>query len=648
MHIPDSYLSPQTYLPAYAVTISLWAWASQKLKRSLRMRQVPQLALGAAFSFIIMMFNVPVPGGTTGHAVGAVLIAILLGPWAAMVAVSLTLIVQAVLFGDGGITAIGANCVNMAVVMPVVGYWVYRLCAFRAAPDAPRRWIAAAIGGYAGLNAAALTTAVMFGLQPLIAHDAAGRALYAPYPLQVAIPAMAISHLLLFGIVEAVVTGLAVAYFQRVKLDVPEFASTPRRPSRVPRLVWALLVLVLLTPLGIYLPAKFGAGPAWGEWSVEEVVKLVGYLPRGMANFQAWWHAPVPEYALPGQESAPFAVQSLTYIFSAALGVAVLFLVVFALRALFAGKDPEHPAGGSAGSAKNPEPSPPPADTARPRRRSIVRRTLDGIAGILAEMLTNESIAAGPGLLQTIDARAKVLGLVGLVVAATLVHHLPVLLVLYGISLLLATASAVPARRMARVWLTIPLFSAAMMLPAMLNIVTPGKPLWILGHFTGNIGPWPLPATLAVTDAGIFVASRFVLRVAVCVSLMLLLAVTTRPDRLFRGLRLLAIPKIFVTLLSMMQRYLSVLLRAAEEIHLAKISRTITPGPLRREQAWVAAGMGALFRRTQHLGNDVYLAMLSRGYTGEVYVLDESSWRWSDWVFLAGVLLVGVAAGLLG
>jgi cobalt/nickel transport system permease protein len=101
VHIPDSYLSPQTYLPAYAAIIPLWAWASQKLKRSLRIRQVPQLALGAAFSFIIMMFNVPIPGGTTGQAVGAVLIAILLGPWAAMVAVSLTIIVQAVLFGDG-------------------------------------------------------------------------------------------------------------------------------------------------------------------------------------------------------------------------------------------------------------------------------------------------------------------------------------------------------------------------------------------------------------------------------------------------------------------------------------------------------------------------------------------------------------------
>jgi cobalt/nickel transport system permease protein len=142
-------------------------------------------------------------------------VAVLLGPWAAVVAVSIALIVQAMLFGDGGITALGANCFNMAVVMPFVGYGVYRLVALKAAVTSRRRWIGAALGGYLGLNVAALVTAAEFGIQPLIAHDAAGHALYAPYPLAAAIPAMAVEHLVLFGVVEAVVTGLVVAYLQR-------------------------------------------------------------------------------------------------------------------------------------------------------------------------------------------------------------------------------------------------------------------------------------------------------------------------------------------------------------------------------------------------------------------------------------------------
>ncbi len=215
MHIPDGYLGPQTYAVAYAIATPFWIVASRKLNKALRSRQVPLLALSAAFSFVIMMFNVPIPGGTTGHAVGAVLIAVLLGPWAACIAVSIAIIVQAVVFGDGGITSIGANCLNMAVIMPFVGYGVYILIAGRSDARSRLRWIGAAIGGYVGLNAAAVATGFEFGIQPAIASDVTGNALYAPYPLSVAVPVMALGHLLVFGLVEAVVTGLVIAYLQK-------------------------------------------------------------------------------------------------------------------------------------------------------------------------------------------------------------------------------------------------------------------------------------------------------------------------------------------------------------------------------------------------------------------------------------------------
>lgn len=220
MHIPDGYLSPQTYVPFYVLIIPYLAMAARKVKKTIRSQQVPLLALGAAFSFVIMMFNVPIPGGTTGHAVGGVIIAIFLGPWAASIAVSIALIVQALLFGDGGITAIGANCFNMGVVIPFIGYYVYVAISGKSDIASQRRWIASAIAGYLAINAAAVCAGIEFGIQPLIASAPDGRPLYAPYPLSIAVPAMAIEHLILFGFVEALVTALVIKYLQKTENDL--------------------------------------------------------------------------------------------------------------------------------------------------------------------------------------------------------------------------------------------------------------------------------------------------------------------------------------------------------------------------------------------------------------------------------------------
>ena len=225
MHIPDGYLGPPTYGVLYAIMVPLWALASRIVRRTLRQRQVPFLALGAAFTFVLMMFNIPIPGGSTGHAVGGVLLAVLVGPWAALIAVSIALVIQSLLFGDGGVTSIAANCFNMAFVMPMTGYWSYRLLSLGASVTSPRRWIAAAVGGYVGLNLAAITTGIMFGLQPLLARGSDGRPLYFPYPLEVAVPVMALQHLLLFGVIEAVITALLVVYFQRTDPSLLEGAG---------------------------------------------------------------------------------------------------------------------------------------------------------------------------------------------------------------------------------------------------------------------------------------------------------------------------------------------------------------------------------------------------------------------------------------
>lgn len=274
-----------------------------------------------------------------------------------------------------------------------------------------------------------------------------------------------------------------------------------------------------------------------------------------------------------------------------------------------------------------------------------LRRAIAGIASTVADLASARDLAEAAGVLQGIDARAKVIGLVALVFTATLVHRPATLAVAYIAVLAAAVASRIPFGRLMRALLAVPLFSAAIVLPATLNIVTPGSPVYVLWRSTHwAIGPIHLPDYVAITAPGLYVAGRFVLRIAVCVTLAVLLTATTRSENLFRGLRGVGVPRLFVMLLGMMQRYLVVLLRVAEEIHIAKRSRSITAGTLREEQAWVGAGVGTLFRRTQALGDDIYLAMLSRGYTGEVHLLDDPALRGKDVAFLAVCL---IAAALM-
>lgn len=212
MHIPDGYLSPQTYVPLYAVFIGSAAIAVKKVKSKVENKVIPYMGMASAFSFLIMMFNIPVPGGSSGHIVGAAISSLLFGPWVTFIAISVALIIQALVFGDGGITAIGANCVNMALVMPFVAWYTFKLVSGINASE-KRMNLAAFLAGYLSINVTALFTAVEFGIQPLIARGTDGNPLYAPYPLKVAVPAMMIEHLLLFGLLEGIVTYMIFKYF---------------------------------------------------------------------------------------------------------------------------------------------------------------------------------------------------------------------------------------------------------------------------------------------------------------------------------------------------------------------------------------------------------------------------------------------------
>jgi len=317
MHIPDGYLSPKTCAVFYAAMAPVWYMAARKVQKTLHAKQIPMLALSAAFTFVIMMFNIPIPGGTTGHMVGGVVVACVLGPWAAVISLSLALTIQALLFGDGGITTLGANCFNMAFIIPVVGYYTYLIVAAGNAGHR-RKWIALFIAGYVAMNIAAFAVAVLLGIQPIIASSPDGRPLYAPYPLSVTIPAIAASHLLLFGLVEGLGTAIIVSYILKTNeamLYKPE--ANPLKPLWI-----GLGILILITPLGL-----LAQGTAWGEWASEELKSILGYAPAGLQSLEGLWHSIMPGYNLPGFDNP--VKSALGYVISAAIGSSIIVLMIY-------------------------------------------------------------------------------------------------------------------------------------------------------------------------------------------------------------------------------------------------------------------------------------------------------------------------------
>jgi len=278
-----------------------------------------------------MMFNIPVPDGTTAHGVAGTLIAILLGPWAAVIAVSVALVIQAMFFGDGGVLAIGANCFNMAVVLPFVGYAVYRAVSRTTTLISPRRALAAGVAAYVGLNVAAMCAAIEFGLQPELFKAADGTPLYAPFHMSQTIPVMALAHLTVAGMAEFALTFGVIAFLQRANVPVLRINHrdvqvdgeiAEQRPLGWRWTLIGLGVLVVMTPLGLLAP-----GGAFGEDSAQDL-DLGKYnlkaLPVGLARWNSFWnHTVLGGYGFKSGEHP-----NLAYVLSAVVGIAVIAIAV--------------------------------------------------------------------------------------------------------------------------------------------------------------------------------------------------------------------------------------------------------------------------------------------------------------------------------
>jgi cobalt/nickel transport system permease protein len=277
-------------------------------------------------------------------------------------------------------------------------------------------------------------------------------------------------------------------------------------------------------------------------------------------------------------------------------------------------------------------------------RAKFLDKTLLAVANVAERSLFSEIYARRRGFLQMLDVRIKLLTFLYLLVIISFLHLPRTLWLLYGFSLLLAAVSGVSVVFfLKRVWLFVPLFTAAIVLPSLLNIVTPGDPVWVLVKLgrTYSWGPYVVPAEIAVTRQGLWGGIVFVSRVAASVSFAVLFTLTTRWAEVFSGLRSLFVPRAFVATLGMTYRYLFVFLRLIQDMYRARKSRTIRPLSSAVERNWIASRIGVTFKKSVDMSEDIYKAMLSRGFHGEFRTLGRFHATAADYVWLVTVLLFG-------
>lgn len=278
--------------------------------------------------------------------------------------------------------------------------------------------------------------------------------------------------------------------------------------------------------------------------------------------------------------------------------------------------------------------------------------TLGKLREFIFETVRLEASAARAGLLQSIDPRVKLAGLLATLFLVSLAGTLWPIVAVYTAVLVLARLSGLDLRRFLMRGLAPALFfSLPIILPATLNIVTPGPAaltLWA-SSTAGSLGFWKLPPLLAITYPGLITAARFLLRSLTMLTASMLIVETTPVHRALASLAALRLPNMMIVTLQMVWRYLFVLVGLVNDVHLAKRSRTIVPGAGRAERRWVTGRIGWLLGRSLQMSDDVTAAMIARGFSGRYIALPAPPLTRNDRLAVATllILLTGLAVAVI-
>ena len=257
-------------------------------------------------------------------------------------------------------------------------------------------------------------------------------------------------------------------------------------------------------------------------------------------------------------------------------------------------------------------------------RTGFIERTIGGTLAFFRQAIYADETASLPGLLQVLDPRVKAASLLGFLLLALFTRSLTVLGALYLLCLLLAVLSKLPLGSfLFRTWVFIPLFSLFIALPALFSLVSPGKAVISMGG-------------LSITEQGVKAVAFFLGRVITSVSLTVLLSMTTRHVELLKALRAFGVPQVFVMVLGISTRYIYLFVGIVEDTYRAIKSRVGSAMHYRKGQRIVTWNMAYLWKRSYQLNEQVYNAMLSRGFRGEPVSLNHSRARLRDWLWLSG------------
>ena len=522
------------------------------------------MGLLTALFFAVMFMNFPLVGPTTAHLLGGAVIGLILGPFAGLISMSIILVMQAFMFGDGGLITLGANVLNIGVIGVFIPCIIFIILNKLFKPKIGSGLYATIfISAFFGDLFAAIAAGTEVGLSPLSPW----------YGLSVAVPAMALNHAII-GAAEGIVTVILIMTLLKLRPDVLEKSpilgklslfknkETPllkNKKSNKKTVIVGLIVALIFVILGVFC----------FSYALEMLDLKAGEL--GLTE-RPIYDPLFPDYSFPKLEGQ-WGDLLIGVIFTL-----LLFVVAFAVAKMLSKK--------------------------RDNKRRIPHSLRDLMSG--AETLVCiDDLSDKKGLMQAINPIVKLVTIAVMIISALFITQIPYLLAICLVPIIFAAASYIPLKQLFTRTALITLFMALISIPTL--FLTAGNPLW-----TASIGS----VNLAITYEGIARFLVFTVRIWFCVATLSLLMLSTGFDKTLKLFSTLRVPSIIIQLFSLTYRYFFVSIYEAQSILIAKEARTYINRRTLNFQSLKDIGtiLSSLFIRTYERSERVYLAMKARGF----------------------------------